>query len=120
MNKSQPQSADTQRKPKSPLEGFMNFIREQGVVGLAVGLVLGTQVKVVVDTFIASFLNPILGIILPGSGDLSQKVFIFDAWGKRAEFAWGQFVYVLISFVAIAAIIYYIVKALRLDKLKKK
>lgn len=27
---------------KSPLVGFMDFIREQGVIGLAVGLAIGT------------------------------------------------------------------------------
>lgn len=117
----QPQQQNqTKQNARPPFEGFMEFIRQQGVVGLAVGLVLGTQIKVVVDTFIASFLNPILGIILPGSGDLSQKTFALDVGSKQAEFAWGQFVYVLISFVAVAAIIYYIVKALRLDKLAKR
>jgi large conductance mechanosensitive channel len=117
-----PQQTNTksEQKPQAPFEGFMEFIRQQGVIGLAVGLVLGTQIKVVVDTFIASFLNPILGIILPGSGDLSQKIFVLDVFDKRAEFAWGQFVYVLISFVAVAVIIYYIIKALRLDKLAKR
>ncbi len=120
MTENKQTKAETTKKPATHVEGFMNFIREQGVVGLAVGLVLGTQIKVVVDTFIASFLNPIVGIILPGQGDLSQKIFVFDAWGKRAEFAWGQFVYVLISFVAVALIVYYVVKALRLDRLKKK
>jgi large conductance mechanosensitive channel len=116
----QPGRGQAQQKPRAPLEGFTEFIRQQGVIGLAVGLVLGTQIKQVVDTFIASFLNPILGLILPGSGDLSQKTFALDISDKQAVFAWGQFVYVLISFVAVAAIIYYIVKALRLDKLAKR
>lgn len=113
----QPQEQESR---KSPFTGFTEFIRQQGVVGLAVGLVLGTQIKLVVDTFIASFLNPILGIILPGSGDLSQKTFALDVGDQQAVFAWGQFVYVLISFVAVAVIIYYIVKSLRLDKLAKR
>lgn len=106
--------------PAQQAEGFMNFIRSQGVVGLAVGLVLGTQIKVLVDQLLASFVNPLLGIVLPGAGDLSQKKFVFDALGKTAIFAWGQFVYVLMSFLIVVAIIYYLVKALRLDKLEKK
>lgn len=106
--------------PSQQAEGFMNFIRQQGVVGLAIGLVLGTQIKVLVDQFLASFVNPILGIVLPGKGDLTQKQFALHAWGERAEFAWGQFMYVLMSFIIVALIIYYIVKGLRLDKLHKK
>ena len=103
------------------LGGFMNFFREQGVVGLAVGLVIGTQVKVVVDQLIASFVNPVLGLVLPGQGDLSQKKFTLtiSSIEKTAIFAWGQFVYVLISFLTVAAIIYYIIKALKLDKVDK-
>jgi large-conductance mechanosensitive channel len=31
------------------LQDFLNFIREQGVVGLAIGLVLGVAAKSVVD-----------------------------------------------------------------------
>lgn len=104
------------------LDGFMTFVREQGVVGLAVGLVIGTQVKLVVDQLIASFINPVLGLVLPGQGDLSQKkatLTIAELGNKTATFAWGQFVYVLISFVVVAAIIYYIIHGLKLDKVDK-
>ncbi len=102
--------------------GFFAFVREQGVVGLAIGLVIGTQVKIVVDQLIASFVNPVLGLLLPGQGDLSQKKFSLtvSSLDKTAVFAWGQFVYVLISFIAVAAIIYYIVKGFKLDKIDLK
>ena len=104
------------------LSGFSKFIRQQGVVGLAIGIVIGTQVKVVVDQLIASFVNPILGLILPGQGDLSQKKFTLTVseMDKTAVFSWGQFVYVLISFIAVCAIIYYIVKGFKLDKVDEK
>jgi large conductance mechanosensitive channel len=104
------------------LDGFLLFMREQGVVGLAIGIVIGTQAKVLVDQLIASFVNPVLGLVLPGQGDLSQKKFTLtiSEVDKTAVFAWGQFVYVLISFIAVAAIIYYIIRGLKLDKVDKK
>ncbi len=104
------------------LDGFMTFVREQGVVGLAVGLVIGTQIKLVVDQLIASFVNPLLGLVLPGQGDLSQKKFTLtiSELGKTAVFSWGQFVYVLISFLTVAAIIYYIIHGLKLDRVDRK
>lgn len=104
------------------LDGFLIFMREQGVVGLAIGLVIGTQVKVLVDQLIASFVNPILGLVLPGQGDLSQKKFTLtiSELDKTAVFSWGQFVYVLISFLAVVAIIYYIIRGLKLDRVDKK
>jgi large conductance mechanosensitive channel len=109
-------------RTSKPLHGFGDFIREQGVVGLAIGIVIGTQVKVLVDQLIASFINPVLGLLLPGQGDLSQKkvTLTISSWNKTAVFSWGQFVYVLISFITVAAIIYFIVHGLKLDRIDKK
>jgi len=100
--------------------GFMDFVREQGVVGLAVGLVLGTQVKAVVDQIIASFINPFLGLILPGKGTLAQKTFSLTLGDETANFGYGAFLTVMMSFLAVIAVIYLAVKVLKLDKLDKK
>lgn len=107
-------------KAKSQLEGFMDFIRKQGVIGLAIGLVLGVQVKAVVDQTVASFINPVLGLVLPGTGSLADKSFVFTVGSKQAVFAYGAFISVLISFVTVAALVYFAVKALKLEKLDKK
>lgn len=100
--------------------GFMSFLREQSVVGLAIGLVLGTQAKVLVDQLIASFINPIVGLLLPGQGTLKDKAFTVHWGGKTAEFGWGAFVLSLLTFVVVAAVVYYVFKGLKLDKLDKK
>jgi len=102
------------------LSGFIDFLREQSVVGLAIGLVMGTQVKQLVDSLINSFINPLVGILLPGKGALDQKTFVLMMHGKKAIFAWGAFVATLISFVIVAAVIYFTFKLLKLDKLTKK
>jgi large conductance mechanosensitive channel protein len=105
---------------KSHMAGFMNFVREQGVVGLAVGLVLGTQVKTVVDQLVISFITPLLGLLLPGQGDLIHKSFTVSMNGKQADFVYGAFVSVLISFLIVAALVYFLVKGLKLGSLDKK
>lgn len=102
------------------VNGFMDFVREQGVVGLAVGLVLGVQVKSVVDQLVASFVNPVIGLLLPGSGGLAEKTFTISVFSKRAVFAYGAFIAVMISFLVVAAIVYFVVKGLKLDRLDKK
>jgi len=104
----------------APLQGFLNFIREQGVVGLAVGIVLGAQIKSLVDSFVTSFVNPLLGLLLPGNGDLAAKSLRITNGTKVAVFTWGAFVTQFISFVIVAAIVYYVVHGLKLDKLDKK
>jgi large conductance mechanosensitive channel len=100
--------------------GFVEFLREQSVVGLAIGLVLGTQAKSLVDQLVISFVNPLTGLLLPGEGTLKQKTFDVTLNGKTAAFGWGAFVYSMLTFVIVAALVYYVFKGLRLDKLDKK
>lgn len=107
-------------KVPSFLQGFTDFVREQGVVGLAIGFVLGAQVKTLVDQLVASFINPLLGLLLPGKGSLSDKTFSMSWSDKTADFAWGAFVFQLISFMIVALVVYLIVHRLKLDKLVKK
>jgi large conductance mechanosensitive channel len=102
------------------VSGFIDFLREQSVVGLAIGLVLGTQAKALVDQLVISFLNPLTGLLLPGEGTLKQKTFDISLHGKMASFGWGAFVSSFLTFVLVAAIVYYVFKGLRLDKLDKK
>jgi large conductance mechanosensitive channel len=100
--------------------GFLNFLREQSVVGLAIGLVLGTQAKALVDQVVVSFVNPLVGLVLPGEGTLKDQVFVAHWNGKAATFGWGAFVIAMLTFVIVAAIVYFVFKGLRLDKLDKK
>jgi large conductance mechanosensitive channel len=102
------------------VRGFVDFLREQSVVGLAIGLVLGTQAKVLVDQIVISFFNPLTGLLLPGEGTLKQKVFTVDWGDKSAVFAYGAFLNTLLTFIIVAAVVYYVFKGLRLDKLDKK
>lgn len=100
--------------------GFADFLREQSVVGLAIGLVIGAQVKSLADSLIASFINPMVGLVLPGKGALDQKTFIMHLDQKTAVFTWGSFVATLLSFLTTAAVVYFVFKSLKLDRLTKK
>jgi large conductance mechanosensitive channel len=102
------------------LTGFIDFLREQSVVGLAIGLVIGTQTKALADQLIASFINPLIGLVLPGQGTLNQKTFTLHLHGKSALFAWGSFMATLLSFITTAIVVYVVFKSLKLDRLTKK
>lgn len=98
------------------MKGFMQFVREQGVVGLAVGFVLGASVKNLVDSLVTDIINPILGIFIGKAGNLSDyKIHV-----GSATINWGHFVAVMIDFVVIAFVVYFGVKKLGLDKLDNK
>lgn len=105
-----------------PLRGFMEFIREQGVVGLAVGLTLGTAVTVFVKSVVDNLVNPMVGLVLPGGSSLNDKyICLNNAQGVCTnKLSWGAVLSGLISFLTIAAVIYFVVHGLGLDKLDKK
>lgn len=104
------------------ISGFTEFVREQGVVGLAVGLAIGTAATVFVKSIVDNLINPIIGALLPGSSSLSEKYICIgsDASGCVNKLAWGAVVSNFISFLAVAAVIYFVVKGFKLDKLDKK
>lgn len=98
------------------VSGFLNFIREQGVVGLAIGVVVGVAAKDTVDALTQGFINPLIGLILPKTDALSEKVLTIS----DSEFAWGRILLSLINLIIVAAVVYFVIKGLRLDKLDKK
>ncbi len=97
------------------MQGFLTFIREQGVVGLAIGFILGAQVTDVVKSLVEGIINPLIGLL--GNADsLEEATFMIGS----AEILWGNFVAQLINFVIVAAVVYFIFKRLGLDKLDAK
>lgn len=98
------------------MSSFVSFIRKQGVVGLAVGFILGGAVSKLVASLVQDIINPIIGIILGETGDLAILSFKIGP----VQIMWGHFVGTLIDFLVIALVVYYGFKLLRLDKLDKK
>ncbi|KKQ26196.1 MAG: Large-conductance mechanosensitive channel [Candidatus Roizmanbacteria bacterium GW2011_GWC2_37_13] len=98
------------------MKGFIEFIRERGIVGFAVGFILGGAVTKVVSSFVSDIVNPILGLLLSKTRSLESMYFQIAG----AKIAWGHFVSVLIDFVILSFIIYFAVKGLRLEKIDKK
>lgn len=98
------------------MKGFINFIREQGVVGLAVGFILGGAVSKLVASLVGDIINPILGILLGVVGGLESAALKIGS----ARVMWGHFIGALIDFLVIALVVYYGFKGLHLEKLDKK
>jgi large conductance mechanosensitive channel len=98
------------------MKEFIVFIREQGVMGLAIGFILGGAVSTVVASLVNDIINPILGLVLGSvEGLKSAHIPLFGA-----QILIGNFISVLINFVVIAGVVYFGFKGLGLDKLDKK
>jgi large conductance mechanosensitive channel len=85
------------------LKGFRDFIMRGNVVDLAVGIVIGAAFGAVVNQFVASFLTPLVKLA-GGGGKASGRWHIGDV-----VFDWSAFVNALVSFLLIAAGVYFIV-----------
>jgi large conductance mechanosensitive channel len=97
------------------MKGFVEFIRDKGVVGLAVGFILGGAVQKVVTSLIADIISPVLSVILGAAGDLKDA---YLAIGP-IKIMWGDFTANLIDFLVIAFVVYFGVTLLKLDRLDK-
>lgn len=98
------------------IKGFTDFIREQGVMGLAVGFILGGAVSKVVAALVTDIINPLIAAAL-GSATALKEVFFQIGVSKVM---YGDFIATVIDFIVIALVVYFGVKLLKLDKLDKK
>ena len=98
------------------MKGFLDFVREQGVVGLAVGFILGGAVSAVVKSLVEDVVNPILGLALGKAQGLMEATFMVGS----ATVKYGSLISTLINFLVVASVVYFGVKALGLDKLDRK
>jgi|SRR3989339_22246 len=98
------------------MKGFINFIREQGVVGLAVGFILGGAVAKVVSALVVDIVNPFLSLALGATEGLKTASFSVG----ETKILYGDFIGILIDFIVVALVVYYGVKLIGLDKLDKK
>lgn len=97
------------------LTGFIDFVRKQGVIGLAVGFLLGGAVSKVVTALVTDIINPIIGGLFGAALGLKEASFTVG----NATILWGDFLSVTLDFLIIAAVVYYGVRGLGLDKLDK-
>ena len=88
------------------LKGFKEFILRGNVVDLAVAVVIGAAFGAVVTAFVKDLITPLIAAIF-GQTDFSALTFTIN----KSQFFYGSFINAVISFVLIAAAIYFVVVA---------
>lgn len=101
------------------LHEFVKFVREQGVVGLAVGLAIGASAGDAVKAIVDNFISPLVGLIL-GNTDLSSIATTVTRDGEKVVFGWGNIINAIITLLATAFVVYFIVDKAGLTKADKK
>ncbi|AGY59891.1 large conductance mechanosensitive channel protein MscL [Gloeobacter kilaueensis] len=86
------------------LSGFQQFLLRGNVVDLAVGVVIGAAFGKIVDTFVKGLVTPLIAAI-GGQPDFSNLYFTIN----NSKFLYGELINAIISFLIIAAVIYFLV-----------
>jgi large conductance mechanosensitive channel len=86
------------------VKGFRDFILRGNVVELAVAVVIGAAFGALVTAFVTSFVTPLIAAV-GGKPDFSALAFDING----STFTYGVFFNALISFLVIAAVIYFAV-----------
>ncbi len=103
------------------VKGFVDFVRAQGIVGLAVGLAIGLKAGDAVGVLVDNFISPLVGYILGGT-DLSALEWNTGLvrGGEELVFGWGAIANAIITLLATAFVVYFIVDKAGLTKADKK
>lgn len=88
------------------MSGFKKFLFQGNLISLAVAVVIGVAFNAVVQALIADIITPLIGAAggKPNFSKLSFRV-------NHSQFLYGSFLNALISFVIIAAVVYYLLVA---------
>jgi large conductance mechanosensitive channel len=103
----EPKPAPPAPPPKKGLwNEFMNFLSKYRVMGLAVAFIMGVYLGGLVQALVKDLILPIIGLIIPGLGDLATYEITF----AQQIFRVGDFLAALITFIIVAFVIFLIIK----------
>src|SRR4051812_8178312 len=86
------------------LKEFRDFALRGNVVELAVAIVIGTAFTQLVQSFVISFVSPLISMFVGESGLVDLHFSI-----NSADFLYGAFLQAVITFLTIAAVVFFFV-----------
>jgi len=86
------------------MSGFKAFLLRGNLIDVAVGIVIGVAFTTVINGLVKDLFTPLIAA-LGGKRDFSQLSFTVN----HSRFLYGDFINALISFVIVAAVLYFLV-----------
>jgi large conductance mechanosensitive channel len=86
------------------MKGFKKFLLRGNLVELAVAVVVGVAFSALIAALVKDLITPLIAAI-GGKPDFSQLYFTVN----KSKFAYGDFIDAVISFIIIAAVVYFLV-----------
>lgn len=87
------------------IKEFVEFLKQYGVVGLAIAVIIGGKANAMVTAFVDGILMPIVGAMVPGGEWRTATMNV-----GSIKFLLGPLLGAVIDFVIVAALVYVIAK----------
>ena len=100
------------------MKEFVKFIREKGVLGLAVGIIMGGAITKLVTSIVDNLISQLIGAITGAAGNLNSLVYTMPL--TDITFKYGAFLSSLIDFLSVIAVVYFVFVKSPLNKIDKK
>jgi large conductance mechanosensitive channel len=89
------------------VKGFRDFLTRGNLIDLAVAVVIGTAFTAVVTAIVKDFITPLIGAVWGGKKNFENLTFTIHG----STFAYGDLLNNLITFLIIAAVVYFLIVA---------
>jgi large conductance mechanosensitive channel len=96
-------------------EEFVEFLKKNQVIGLAVAFIIGTAATALVTALVKDIVMPVVGVILPGGNWQTALLPV-----GPINFMAGDFVGAMINFIIIALVVFLLVKYIMKADMSKK
>lgn len=94
---------------------FVDFLKQYGVIGLAIAVIVGGKLNALVDAVVKELLMPFIGLLIPGGDWRNLAITVGET-----KFGVGPILAALVDFVIVAFVIFLLSKKLLADKSAEK
>ena len=108
-----PEPPKEEEKPAGLWEEFIDFINKYGVIGLAIGFIIGSASKDLVNALVADILMPIILFFVPGGTWREATLTI-----GPVVLALGHFTGALLDYLIIALIVFFLMRQIKKTNIK--
>ena len=109
----EPKPAPPTEEPKGLWPEFIDFINKYGVVGLAIGFIIGSASKDFVNALVGDIFMPIILFFVPG-GTWREATFTIGP----VVLGLGHFIGALLDYFIIALIVFFLMRQIKKTNIK--
>src|SRR5690606_10773094 len=89
-------------------KGFKEFIAQGNVIDLAVAVVIGGAFTSIVNAVVSSVINPLVALFFKADAAGNFGPQLMSIYGESVTFPLGELISAIISYLAVAVVVYFV------------